>query len=127
MLIVEDNGRLLLALHNFLRAAFPGIEFRDVMDGEGALAACKFAKPDLVLMDKCLPDADGIELTAHLRTLYPGIGVIVMSYRTEAVYAKYALTAGACAYISKDRIDTELVPAIAAAIGIPAARDIGAC
>lgn len=77
-------------------------------------------------MDICLPDANGIELTARLGTLYPGIQVIVVSHKSDEVYVQHALAAGACAYICKDHIATELVPAVAAAIGIQPATVAGA-
>jgi len=78
-----------------------------------------------VLMDKCLPDADGIELTARLNMLYPGIQVIVISYRSGEIYAQSALAAGARAYLIKDNLSAELIPAVAAALGIAPATHIG--
>lgn len=71
-----------------------------------ALESCKAHRPDLVLMDKCLPDADGIELTARLKILYPGIQVIVVSHKSGEAYV-------------------QLVPAVATAIGIATATNMG--
>ena len=76
-------------------------------------------------MDKCLPDADGIELTARLKILYPGIQVIVVSHRSGEIYVQRALAAGARAYLVKDNLATDLIPAVAAAIGVPPATDTG--
>jgi DNA-binding NarL/FixJ family response regulator len=76
-------------------------------------------------MDISLPDADGIELTARLKILYPGIHVIVVSYRSGEVYVQRALAAGARAYLVKDNLTTDLIPAVAAAIGIPPATARG--
>lgn len=126
VLIVEDQALLRQSLRNFLQDAFPSCNFREAEDGADALQACKACRPNLVLMDKCLPDADGIELTARLKSLYPGIQVIVVSHMSGAAYVKHALAVGARAYLVKDNLLTELVPAMAAVLGIAPAADMGA-
>ena len=121
-LIVEDQALLRRTLCELLQDAFPDWNFLDVADGASALQACHVYRPVLVLMDKCLPDADGIELTARFKRLYPAIQVIVISYRSGEIYVQRALAAGARAYLAKDNLTTDLIPAVAAAIGIaPAA------
>ena len=123
VLIVEDQALLRQTLRDFLQNAFPDCNFLDVADGASALQACKACRPVLVLMDKCLPDADGIELTARLKNLYPAVQVIVISYMRGEVYVQRALAAGARAYLVKDDLATKLIPAVAAAIGIRQAAD----
>ena len=118
MLIVEDQALLRRTMCELLQEAFPEHDFLDVADGASALQACKVYRPVLVLMDKCLPDADGIELTARLKQLYPAIQVVVVSYRSAEAYSQRAIEAGARAYVVKDNLTTELIPAVAAVIGI---------
>ena len=126
VLIVDDQPLLRRLMREFLQSPFPGCNFREAADGAGALEACNAYLPDLILMDICLPDADGIELTAQLGTLHPGIPVIVVSHMSGEVYVQQALAAGARAYVCKDHLVTDLVPAVAAAIGIPPATVMGA-
>ena len=126
MLIVDDHSPLRQVLHDFLQRAFPSCNFREAADGASALEACDAYPPNLVLMDKCLPDADGIELTARLKTLYPETQVIIVSSSSGEVYVQRALAAGARAYILKDHIVTDLIPAVAGAIGVGPAADMGA-
>jgi len=118
VLIVEDQALMRQTLRDFLQGAFPSCNFREAADGASALEACKAYRPNLVLMDKCLPDADGIDLTARLKVLYPGIQVIVVSYRSGETYVQRA-------YLVKDTLITDLIPAVAAAFGIPLATDTG--
>lgn len=126
VLIVEDQALMRQSLRDFLQSAFPDCKVHVAADGGNALEACKAYRPNLVLMDKCLPDADGIELTARLKILYPGIQVIVVSYRSGEIYVQRALAAGARAYLLKDNLATDLIPAVAAAIGVAPAKDTGA-
>lgn len=125
VLIVEDQALMRQTLRNFLQGAFPSCNFCEAADGASALEACKTHVPLLVLMDKCLPDADGVELTARLKSLYPDIQVIVVSHRSGEAYVKHALAAGARAYVVKDDLFTDLIPAVAAAIGIAPVADTG--
>jgi DNA-binding NarL/FixJ family response regulator len=125
VLIVEDQALMRQTLHNFLQDAFPDWNFLQAADGASALEACKAHRPVLVLMDKCLPDADGIELTARLKILYPDIQVIVVSHRSGEAYVQHALAVGARAYLVKDDLVRDLIPAVAAAIGVPPATDTG--
>ena len=125
VLIVDDHSLLRRLMREFLQSAFPGCNFREAADGAGALEVCNAYLPDLILMDICLPDANGIELTARLGTLHPGIPVIVVSHMSGEDYVQQALAAGARAYVCKDHMFTELIPAVAAAIGISPATDAG--
>ncbi len=125
VLIVEDQALLRRTMCEQLQDAFPDFDFLDVADGASALQACNAYRPILVLMDKCLPDADGIDLTARLKKLHPAIQVIVVSYRSGEVYEQRARAAGARAYLAKDNLATELMPMVAAALGIAPATARG--
>jgi len=124
LLIVEDQQAMRAALRDLLASAFPQIRILQADSGAGALAICHRERPQVVLMDIRLPDTNGIELTVHLRTYSPAPAVIVISYLDGAEYAAQARAAGACAFITKDRLASELVPAVARALGIarPSAR-----
>lgn len=117
VLIVEDQAQMRDSLRNFLRNSFPDFIFLEAADGAGAIEACSTHRPQLILMDVCLPDANGIELTMRVKSLLPDARVIVMSYKSGEAYVKRALEAGGWAYICKDRLPTDLVPMVADAIG----------
>lgn len=126
VLIVEDQALLRRTMGELLQDAFPDHDFLEAADGASALETCKACRPVLVLMDKCLPDADGIELTARLKKLYPGIQVIVISYRSGEIYVQRALAAGARTYLVKDNLTADLIPLVAAALASPPAAVTGA-
>jgi len=120
VLIVEDQTLMREALLDFLRNGFPDCRFLEAADGASAVRACSDYRPVLILMDKCLPDADGIELTARLKKLFPAVIVIVVSCRSGAIYVQRALEAGAYAFLNKDNLVTDLIPLVEEAIGISA-------
>ena len=125
VLIVEDHTLMRQALREFVQDAFPHCDFREAADGASALDACDAHTPKLILMDIGLPDADGIELTSRLKTLYPETHVIIVSYRAGECYARRAFAAGARAYVVKEHISTDLVPAVAEALGTPPTAIMG--
>ena len=118
ILIVEDQDVMRAMLREFVQSAFPGCAILDAANGERARQLCTEHRPRLVLMDVSLPDANGIELTASIKAAAPAIAVIVVSYLTGRIYREQALAAGANAFVSKDRLLSDLIPAAAAALGI---------
>lgn len=124
LLIVDDQAAMRAGMRIFLQTTFPGCRILEAETGAGALAACFEHQPQLVLMDICLPDANGIELTGRIRVLFRNIKVIVVSYLSGRAYVEQALAAGALGYIAKDNLVTDLLPAVASALGLklPAVR-----
>jgi DNA-binding NarL/FixJ family response regulator len=113
ILIVEDRPVMRAMLREFVQNAFPDCAILDAANGARAMDLLVEHRPQLVLMDVCLPDANGIELTARIKAAAPGVAVIVISYLDGQAYVEQALAAGASTYVSKDRLLSELIPAIA--------------
>lgn len=118
VLIVDDQVEMRAAMRVYLQTAFPGFRILEADSGARALAVCLAHNPQLVLMDQCLPDANGIELTWRIKVLFKNIKIIVVSYLSGYAYVEQALAAGALGYVEKDRIVTELIPAVGNALGV---------
>ena len=116
ILIVEDRAVMRAMLREFVQKAFPDYTIMDAHNGARGMALCMEHRPSLVLMDVRLPDANGIELTAIINAAAPYIPVIVISYLSGQPYLDQAKAAGARAYVAKDRLVSELVPAMTAAL-----------
>jgi two-component system KDP operon response regulator KdpE len=69
-------------------------------DGAAALRAARAAEPDLILLDLGLPDMDGGDIIAHLRT-WTTVPIIVVSGRAGSGDKITALDAGADDYVIK--------------------------
>jgi len=116
MLIVEDHEAMRTALRAVLQSAYPGANILEAGDGARAMELCLSHHPRLVLMDIGLPDANGIELTARIKALLPECNVIVVSQHAAPIYVEYAHKAGAYAYVTKDTVHENLLPAVARAL-----------
>jgi DNA-binding NarL/FixJ family response regulator len=56
---------------------------------------------DVALIDRGLPDGDGLELIGELRTVNPGARVLVISSTVEMIHPTDAIEAGADGVIDK--------------------------
>lgn len=67
---------------------------------------------DLALIDINLNGASGIELTAHLRELRPGLAIIILSMHDGADYVDAAVQAGANGYVLKGAPSDDIIAAV---------------
>jgi DNA-binding NarL/FixJ family response regulator len=81
-------------------------------DLKQAIALVAQVRPDAVVLDISLPDADGLDGLAQLRRHFPDLAIVMLSMHPEERYALPALRAGALAYVSKATAATELVDAL---------------
>ena len=98
ILVVDDEEQIRsLLVDHFQRQGFAVLE---AADGEEALQAVRRTRPDLVVLDVGLPGMDGIQVLRRIRREDPGIGVIMVSGKSESIVAK-TLEAGALGYFLK--------------------------
>jgi DNA-binding NarL/FixJ family response regulator len=88
-------------------------------DLESLVEAIEQKRPDVVVTDIWMPPTttdEGIRLAALMREQYPGLGIVVLSNRTEPAYASALLNSGAegRAYLLKEQVNdgAQLVAAI---------------
>ncbi|MFH1185916.1 MAG: response regulator transcription factor [Chloroflexota bacterium] len=117
MLIVEDQDVMRRMLVEYVQSAYPDAAIMEAADGARALQLCRGSRPQLVLMDVALPDANGIELTAQIREMLPETEVVIVSQHAVVAYVERAHAAGAFAYITKDKVYRDLLPTIDRALG----------
>ena len=65
LLVVEDDPQVRRC--SPARCGYEGFDVAAACDGAEAMAALRASRPDLLLLDLLLPDADGVELSRRLR------------------------------------------------------------
>ena len=73
----------------------------EAADGQQAAQSVKREPPDVVLMDVAMPGMNGLQATRRIKSIAPGIKVILFSAYAERGYRRGSLEAGADAYIEK--------------------------
>jgi two-component system KDP operon response regulator KdpE len=113
VLVVEDQPQLLRALGINLRAR--QYEVLTAATGRDALTTAAASPPDAVILDLGLPDVDGVEVIATLRS-WSRSPIIVLSGRTSPGDKIGALDAGADDYVTKPFGMAELLARLRAAL-----------
>jgi DNA-binding NarL/FixJ family response regulator len=83
-------------------------------DCASALATARELRPDLVLVDVHLPDADGFELSARLRQLPDPPLVVLTSSRDRAEIERRVAECGACGFVPKADLSRDAIEAVLA-------------
>lgn len=101
VLVVEDNAANLTLASFLLRGA--GHTVLHAGDGDGALAAAREQRPQLILMDIMLPGMDGLQVTAILKrdAVTRAIPIIALTALAMKGDRERILAAGCDGYISK--------------------------
>lgn len=100
VLIVEDDA----SIAQFVAASLSASGLRPVSASTAAQALdeARNAEPALVILDLGLPDLDGVELIARLRSrARAGLPILVLSARIQEAQKIAALDAGADDYLTK--------------------------
>ncbi len=113
ILVVDDDPQTL----RFVRDALSEAGYAPLVTGEPKELPqiLRTERPQLVLLDLMLPDADGIELMRRIPELSDQPVIFISVYGRDETVAK-ALEAGAADYIVKPFSPTELVARIRAAL-----------
>jgi DNA-binding NarL/FixJ family response regulator len=119
--VADDHGVLRDGLAGVIAAQLDMELVATAADGAEAVAICRSASPDVVLMDLEMPVLDGIEATRQILVDAPGTAVLVLTSFSDRRRITGALEAGAVGYLLKDASAEEVVRGIrtAAAGGSP--------
>ncbi len=110
VLIADDFPQTRDGLQALL-STYPEIQVvAQAADGREAVQMVGAVQPDVVLMDVCMPNMDGLDATQIIKTSWPETKVIVLTI--HAGYQTEALAAGADAFFVKGASTKELLGAI---------------
>ncbi|MCB2205978.1 response regulator transcription factor [bacterium] len=104
--IVREGLKKILTLENDMEIA------GEAGSSEEALDMLQRIKADILLLDISLPGRSGLDVIKDLRSLYPEMGILVLTMHPEEVLAVRSLKAGAAGYLNKDSATDELVSAV---------------
>jgi DNA-binding response OmpR family regulator len=112
ILVVEDDPDLALLTCMSLKKA--GYEVAVANDAKQAQVALNISKPDLVVLDVMLPEVDGFELLANLKSQseMADVPVMMMSAVSEDAYLAQGHRLGAEYYLKKPFMPSQLIAAV---------------
>jgi DNA-binding NarL/FixJ family response regulator len=112
ILIADDHQLTREGIRSMLERE-PDMEvLGEAEDGRTAAKMARDLGPDIILMDVCMPDMNGIVATSIIHSESPKIKVLALSMLDDRRFVYHMLRAGASGYIIKDCSFTELSRAI---------------
>ncbi len=113
VIIADDSPHARKGLCAIL-AAQPDLDIvGEASQGEEALALVEAARPQVALLDVCMPGLNGIQTARAIKNRWPEVRVILISLYAD--YQKEALEAGADAFLVKGCPPEELINALTGA------------
>ncbi|MCL4562007.1 MAG: response regulator transcription factor [Chloroflexi bacterium] len=112
ILLVDDHAILREGLRALL-SYYPDIEVvGEAADGNQALECVADLSPDIVLMDLAMPGMNGLEATQQIHRRYPEARILILTQYEDQLYVMPLLRAGACGYVPKRALGTDLINAL---------------
>jgi DNA-binding NarL/FixJ family response regulator len=112
VLLVEDQKMMRDGLRAILERT---TEFRVVGEADSGTEAaqfCRQSRPDLVVMDICLPGLNGIESTVEILRHSPQTRVVILSIYDDEHSVVSAIRSGARAFVLKRASSADLIDAL---------------
>jgi DNA-binding NarL/FixJ family response regulator len=111
--LIADDEPLFAEMIKAMLSAEDGIAVTaTARDGGVAVRLAAELRPDVIVMDVSMPVMDGIDATSRICEHDPAAEILILTGGTTPGDVDRARKAGAAAYLTKDRIATELVAEI---------------
>lgn len=113
VLLIDDHPLILCALQSVIQGLGDNVCVDAADSGQAARDTLRrHPQYDLVLLDLHLGDADGFDLLAELRTLYPALPVVVISASDRTSDVIRAIDMGAMGFVPKRATNETLFDAL---------------
>jgi DNA-binding NarL/FixJ family response regulator len=112
VMVVDDHPLLRQGVTAVLHGEEDVEVVAEASTGREAVAAFEKHQPDVTLMDLQMPDMNGIDATAEIRSRFPSARIVALTTYKGDVSALRALRAGAVGYLLKSQVLTELIETI---------------
>jgi DNA-binding NtrC family response regulator len=116
-ILVVDDEKSIRDIFSLLLGE-KGYDVETAESGHEGVALAKAFGPDLVLLDKNLPDLDGVEALSRIKAAVPSTEVIIITAFGTIKNAVEAVKLGAYAYLEKPVDNEELLLAIDRALAV---------
>lgn len=110
ILLADDQREILETVARLLEDEFDIVA--TVANGVRAIEAAVRLAPDLIVLDISMPVLNGMEAAFQLKELGSRAKVVFLTVHEDPVLIEAALSVGACGYVLKQRLATDLIPAI---------------
>lgn len=114
VVLADDHDEFLSVVMRLIETEFDVLKTfnngQTVVDEVGEL------KPDLLVLDITMPGLNGLEAAQQLKAAGNSPKIIFLTIHKDHDYLRSALALGALGYVAKDRMASDLIPAMNSAL-----------
>ena len=114
MVLADDHLALVESVRRVLADKFEVLRVAE--NGSDAVHAVLTLDPDILVIDISMPVLDGLQAARQLKKANCRTKIVFLTSHEGQDFAAAALSAGAIGYVTKARLDTDLIPAILSAM-----------
>lgn len=114
VLVADDLPQIVEKVHQLLCGCCEVIGAG--ANGEQALSTTVTLNPDILILDISMPILDGFEVAMRIRESTCRAKIVFLTMHDDRDYVDKAFSCGASGYVLKCRLNTDLLPAIEAAL-----------
>ena len=123
ILIADDHELVRQGLRALLACRPAWQVCGEAADGVEAIEKAAQLRPDIVLLDVSMPRLTGLEAAPIIRRESPASHIVIVSQHDPAEMLPSALKAGACGFVSKSDVGSNLLSTIESIVQMPAAEE----
>jgi FixJ family two-component response regulator len=112
--LLDDDPSVLKGLGRLFASA--DLPLKTFNDPKTFLGYARTHRPQVALIDVCMPQMNGLEVQSQLREISPSTRVIVFTGNDDSLVRSTALNTGASAFLTKPFDDTELLTSVRLAL-----------
>lgn len=114
VLLGDDHELIIEGLRSLLASEFDIVGV--AANGRDLVAETGRLRPDVVLLDVSMPILNGMEAARQIREIAPAVKLIFVTQKSDREYVQAAFHLGASAYVLKQSVAGEVIPAIREAL-----------
>ena len=112
ILLIEDNDDFRNIVKDFLKTQDEDFQIFEASSGELGIVEALRDKPDIILMDIRLPNANGIDTAARIKKYLPSCKIIVLTMFETETFRNVFKSHDISAYLGKSELYDKLMPLI---------------
>ncbi|MBP0624683.1 response regulator transcription factor [Cupriavidus consociatus] len=109
ILIVDDHPPVRVVLKTHLSQVLGVTHVLEADNGQAAVEIVRQYAPDVVILDLDIPKINGLDVIPRLKSVHPGVRILVISGQDQNTFAPRARQAGAHGFVSKTQEISEIV------------------
>ena len=114
VLVADDHTLVLERVVSLLKPSFDVVGTAN--NGEDVVLEAQRLKPDVIVLDITMPVLNGIEAAVELHELGSTAKIVFLTVNEQVEFLDACIAEGANGYVTKNRLSTDLIPAINAAL-----------